>query len=441
MPDLTDAFATDRPETKRSAPLAEPPAEGERTAISPPARQRPAGPRKFAFEAGAKPLPGATIVCGVGRGGFGEVYLAKREGIGFVALKILMQDGDVELRGVGECLELKHPNLVELRAVHRDGDGFPWVEMEYLPGPNLRQLLRRHPYGLPIGEVGRIFAGLAAGVECLHQAGVVHRDLKPANIFVGPQVKVGDYGLAKAMTSRRSGHTESVGTCHYMAPEIGNGRYGREVDIYALGVLLYELLTGRLPFQGESSQEVLMKHLTSDADLQDFSPALQGILIRSLAKNPEDRFHSAAEMALAVETALTGGECWNSGRPLPASRPPAANADATIVYTYNPPPRPTASATPRPAPKVTSESGAPADEPAGVDYWLVARLVGVVLVLIAWLIWHGWLWTIALGGASLYVLGLAIRALAGALAASPPASTEPIAEATPAIDGCEPQAR
>ena len=103
----------------------------------------------------------------------------------------------------------------------------------------------------------------------LHDHGIVHRDLKPGNIFSDEgTVKIGDYGLAKFIScSRRSGQTESVGTVHYMAPEIANGRYGREIDTYALGIILFEMLTGHVPFEGESIGEVLMKHLTAEPDL------------------------------------------------------------------------------------------------------------------------------------------------------------------------------
>ena len=97
----------------------------------------------------------------------------------------------------------------------------------------------------------------------------MHRDLKPGNVFndLGI-VKVGDYGLSKFISaSHRGGHTESVGTFHYMAPEIGRGQYGREIDIYAIGIMLYELLTGQVPFDGESCHEIIVKHLTATPDL------------------------------------------------------------------------------------------------------------------------------------------------------------------------------
>src|SRR6187397_2241511 len=128
--------------------------------------------------------------------------------------------------------------------------------------------------------------GLCAGVAYLHDHGIVHRDLKPGNIFSDEgTVKIGDYGLAKFIScSRRSGQTESVGTVHYMAPEIANGRYGREIDTYALGIILFEMLTGHVPFEGESVGEILMKHLTAPPDLSRVPKEFVPILEKALEK-------------------------------------------------------------------------------------------------------------------------------------------------------------
>src|SRR5438874_9139325 len=111
--------------------------------------------------------------------------------------------------------------------------------------------------------------GIYAAFGYLHERSIDHRDLKPGNIFnENGIVKIGDYGLSKIISaSRRSGQTESVGTVHYMAPEVAKGRYNKELDLYALGIILYELLTRRVPFEGESPGEILMKHLTATPDL------------------------------------------------------------------------------------------------------------------------------------------------------------------------------
>ena len=149
---------------------------------------------------------------------------------------------------------------------------------------------------MPIDEALLWFHGIAAGVAYLHDRGIVHRDLKPGNIFNDEgMVKIGDYGLSKFISaSRRSGQTESVGTVHYMAPEIANGRYGKEIDLYALGVILYELLSGQVPFEGESVGEVLMKHLTAEPDVSRVPEAFRAVVARALAKDPQQRPHSVA---------------------------------------------------------------------------------------------------------------------------------------------------
>ena len=146
------------------------------------------------------------------------------------------------------------------------------------------------------------FHGIAAGVAYLHDHGIVHRDLKPGNIFCDEGVvKVGDYGLSKFIScSRRSGHTESIGTVHYMAPEVAHGRYGKELDIYALGAILYELLTGRVPFEGESVGEVLMKHLTAQPDVSKLAEPYRSVVARALEKDPARRFATVGEMAAAL---------------------------------------------------------------------------------------------------------------------------------------------
>jgi hypothetical protein len=253
---------------------------------------------KFLYASGSRPLDGYTIKRGIGRGGFGEVYFATSDAGKELALKHVERNLDVELRGVSQCLNLKHTNLIDLYDVRYDDQGEAWVVMEYVSGESLKDVIDRNPNGLPLEEVDHWFRGIAAGVQYLHDHGIVHRDLKPGNIFEdGRTVKIGDYGLSKFIScSRRSGQTESVGTFHYMAPEIGKGVYGKEIDIYALGIVLYEMITGRVPFEGESSQEIIMKHLTADPDLSAVPVAYRGLIQRAMQKDSDKRFHDVGDL-------------------------------------------------------------------------------------------------------------------------------------------------
>jgi hypothetical protein len=257
---------------------------------------------KFTYASGAKPLDGYTIKRGVGKGGFGEVYFAVSDGGKEVALKLIRGDGAVELRGIAHCLNLKHPNLVALYDLRADAAGNQWVVMEYVAGEPLYAVLVRHPNGLPVELTRQWFGSLARAVGYLHDHGIVHRDLKPANIFVEDGLlKVGDYGLCKSISSSQPAQTQSVGTVHYMAPEISTGNYGKGIDVYACGILLYEMLSGRVPFDGESAGEILMKHLTCTPDLSGLPFEFVPIVSKALAKNPAQRYQSMAEMAQAVE--------------------------------------------------------------------------------------------------------------------------------------------
>ena len=254
---------------------------------------------RFTYQTGAQPLAGYTIQRGIDRGGFGEVYFAHSDGGKEVALKLLhQQDQDVEIRGITQCLNLKHPNLVNLFDLKTDSKGDRWVVMEYVSGSNLEDVLASFPDGLPLNEVRDWLRGMVAGVSYLHDRGIVHRDLKPANVYCeNGAVKVGDVGLSKQLDrDHRRQHTQSVGTVYYMAPEVARGQYGPEVDVYALGVILYELLTGRLPFSGETTAEILMKHLTAEPDLLPIPQSLRPTLARALRKDPAQRTQTVLEL-------------------------------------------------------------------------------------------------------------------------------------------------
>ena len=262
---------------------------------------------KFTFAPESRPLDGFTIKRAIARGGFGEVYYALADSGKEVAIKLLQDNLEVELRGVTQCLNLKHPNLVTLFDIKQDGDGDHWIVMEFVGGKTLDRVVHEHANGLPLDEVLAWLEGIAAGIGFLHDRGIVHRDLKPANIFrENGIVKVGDVGLSKFIApSRRSAHTQSVGTVYYMAPEVAKGRYGREVDVYSLAVILYELLTGKVPFDGETTAEILMKHLTERPNLSPISPNLRPVFEAALEKDPQRRTSDVLELARQFRAAAT----------------------------------------------------------------------------------------------------------------------------------------
>src|SRR5262245_21681806 len=276
---------------------------------------------KFSYSSGQRPLDGFTLKRGIGRGGFGEVYFAISDGGKEVALKLVRGDQQIELRGVAHCLNLKHPNLVALYDLRKDSQGDHWVVMEYVAGEPLNAVLMRHPGGLPRELAREWFLGLSRAVGHLHDHGIVHRDLKPGNVFLeNGTVKVGDYGLSKSIgSSQRTAQTMSVGTVHYMAPEISTGNYNKQIDTYAAGIILYEMLTRHGPFQGESAGEILMKHLTAPPDLSRLPAEYVPVVAKALAKNPTQRHAGMAEMVRAVE--LAEGPAPARPAPVPVAAP------------------------------------------------------------------------------------------------------------------------
>ncbi len=252
----------------------------------------------YRFRHGDRPLNGFTIQRGVGRGGFGEVYFAVSDGGREVALKYLSSNPEVELRGVSACMNLKSPHLVQVFDVKQNAEGDYFVVMEYVAGPSLRDILLAEPKGLGAAKAAFLTREIAKGLGYLHERGIVHRDLKPGNIFYEEgYAKIGDYGLSKYMSmSRHSGQTASVGTVHYMAPEVGSGNYSKGIDIYALGVMLYEMLMGKVPFEGSSMGEVLMKHLTAQPEVDALPHPFAQVIRRALAKDPQDRYQTVEEM-------------------------------------------------------------------------------------------------------------------------------------------------
>ena len=298
----------------------------------------------YTFKHGDRPIDGLTIQRAVGRGGFGEVYYALTDSGKQVAVKYLRENAEIELRGIAHVMNLKSPHLITIYDVRHNDDGEPFVIMEYVSGPSLRDLLIAEPHGLGPQKAAFFIKGIASGLRYLHDRGIVHRDLKPGNIFYDDgYVKIGDYGLSKHIAvSAHSGNTISVGTVHYMAPEIGTGSYTKSIDIYALGVMLYEMLTGRLPFTGSSMGEILMRHLRDAPDVSGIPEPFASVIVKALAKDPADRYQNVDEMVEALVSVTAIHESlatFDASVLTQVARVPSDVADADRTLT-TPPRRP-----------------------------------------------------------------------------------------------------
>ncbi|MBX9625002.1 MAG: serine/threonine protein kinase, partial [Gemmataceae bacterium] len=267
---------------------------------------------------------GYVLVDELGRGGMGVVYRALDLGTGrTVALKAVYPVGAGAAavrarfeREVRALARIKHPNIVPVYHAG-EGPGFPFFTMEYVPGGTLQKHLDR--VRADLGGAVRLVAKVARAVERLHAAGVWHRDLKPLNILLGDgdEPLVADFGLAK-FRGDESDMTQSgavLGTRHYMSPEQTRGQthsYSPACDIWAVGVILYELLTGRRPFAAADPVELyrLIREEAPEscsATNPGVPPALDAIARRCMAKRPEDRYRTAAEVAAALERWLADG--------------------------------------------------------------------------------------------------------------------------------------
>ena len=280
-----------------------------------------------------KTLGKYQIVEHIGHGGMAEVYKARHVQLDrMVAIKVLHpfladESGFVARfrREAKIVATLRHQNIVRVYDFDRDEDlDIYYMVMEYIEGESLKQRLANGP--LPLGEALSITAAIADALDYAHQRGMVHRDIKPANIlFTTENVPVlTDFGIARMLSV--TGLTASgamVGTPAYMAPEVGMGDAGSVAsDVYSLGVVLFEMLTGRPPFMAETPMGVIMQHINEPPpSLSQFIahplPALDSVLQRCLAKKPEARYASAKELAQHLRTLLS-----NAGLLGEASLPP-----------------------------------------------------------------------------------------------------------------------
>nr|WP_255720824.1 Stk1 family PASTA domain-containing Ser/Thr kinase [Anoxybacillus sp. LAT_38] len=256
----------------------------------------------------------------IGGGGMANVYLARdiildRD----VAVKVLRLDFvNDELfikrfrREAQAATSLNHENIVTIYDVGED-DGIYYMVMEYVRGCTLKQYIQQHA-PLPVQEALRMMDQLTGAIAHAHQNGVIHRDIKPQNILVAEDgtLKITDFGIAVALSSTTITQTNSVlGSVHYLSPEQAKGGMATEKsDIYSLGIVMFELLTGQLPFSGESAVAIVLKHLqTETPSVRRWNPnipqSVENIVLKATAKNPLHRYNSALDMRQHIRTALS----------------------------------------------------------------------------------------------------------------------------------------
>ena len=308
------------------------------------------------------------IVSPLGSGGMADVYLAEDERLGRpVAVKVLkarlaaddefLERFRIEARAAAS---LNHPGIV---AVYDRGsaDGATYIAMEYVCGESLKQRLRRDG-ALPPDEAVTVALAVLSALGAAHARAIVHRDVTSYNVMLeeGGRVVVTDFGIARMGDSALTRTGAMMGTSSYLSPEQAQGRQADErSDLYSLGVVLYETLTGRVPFRGETDVAVAMQHVSTAPPnprtlSPDVSEALAGVVMRALSKDPADRFQSADEFAAALRRAR---------RPAGARTPAVAPAPIRVTPAV-PAPRPDA---PRPpAPAVPPVATPPAPVPATV---------------------------------------------------------------------------
>ncbi len=250
----------------------------------------------------------------LGEGGMAEVFLGYDEEMRrAVAVKVVdSREYDLVLRFQREVEtigSLTHEHILPVFDYGEQGE-WRYLVMQYVEGGTLRERLQHGP--LPPEEAGHILRQVASALQFAHARGIIHRDIKPSNILLrGDYAYLADFGLAreldKASSLTRTGSL--LGTPEYMAPELANERVSPGVDIYALGVVLYQMLTGRVPFSGNSVLSICWKHMQEDpvppSHLNPaLPPALDAVVLRALAKDPRQRFQTAGELARACDLAL-----------------------------------------------------------------------------------------------------------------------------------------
>ena len=260
------------------------------------------------------------IIRTIGEGGMANVYLAHdtildRE----VAVKVLRGDlADDEKfvrrfqREAISASSLIHPNIVEMYDVGEDNGNY-YIVMEYINGRTLKSLIKKRG-ALTLPEVIDIMLQLTSAIACAHDSYIIHRDIKPQNVLVleDGRVKITDFGIATALNSNELTQTNSVmGSVHYLPPEQANGSGATiKSDIYSLGILMFELLTGKIPFKGDSAVEIAIKHMKEPIPSvrkinPDIPQSIENVILKACAKNTKNRYDNVKEMYDDIKNALT----------------------------------------------------------------------------------------------------------------------------------------
>lgn len=255
----------------------------------------------------------------IGEGGMANVYLARDTILDRkVAVKVLRGDlaGDEKFvrrfqREALSASSLSHPNIVEIYDVGED-DGNFYIVMEYIEGKTLKQLIKKRGV-LSLSETMDIMLQLLDALATAHDSYIIHRDIKPQNIMIKESglVKITDFGIAMALNNAQLTQTNSVmGSVHYLPPEQASGK-GSTIrsDIYSLGILMFEMLTGKMPFKGDTAVEIALKHmkepLPSVRALNPVVPqSVENIILKAAAKNPKNRYRDVRQMADDIKTCL-----------------------------------------------------------------------------------------------------------------------------------------
>lgn len=271
------------------------------------------------IEKGQKINDRYEIIKSIGEGGMANVYLAYDTILDRrVAIKVLRGDlsGDEKFvrrfqREALSASSLSHPNIVEMYDVGED-NGLYYIVMEYIEGKTLKQLIKKRG-SLTLSEAIDIMLQLTDGISHAHDSYIIHRDLKPQNIMIREDgsIKITDFGIAMALNSTQLTQTNSVmGSVHYLPPEQASGK-GSTIrsDIYSMGILFYELLTGQLPFKGDNAVEIALKQMRDDIpSIRKKNPAIpqsvENVILKATAKNPKNRYADAKEMHADLLTVL-----------------------------------------------------------------------------------------------------------------------------------------